>query len=531
MYRCGYCNLVVHDDIPIIGKVVEDMKCQCEKVVLGIPDDLTFARLYGDIPYSAKGKKEKLLAETKVDDVLIVGDHSRYDDIYKVIPFDNVYFGSQYGRAFDNFTSFAQKHGIHLSSMIPDRFIPAGQVDALKIALNNLQQYQKIVLFGTGRYFDLYMETYGNRYKPVYAIDNDLGRQGITKQGIPVYSLEKIKNEKLDNILIIICSQTPDSMLQQIKSMGDYDYRLMIYNNTVSLLEEYALARTEELEYLEKAHTILAGMLKEFDCVCQRYHLHYYMICGSLIGAVRHHGFIPWDDDVDVAMPREDYEQLRKIAKQEWKESPYRVLGYEEIGNNTFLDCMPRLLNMKERLPMKVFDKVRERMPEDLYNRPFIDIYVMDNAFDNDRKHMFIMNEMKMVYNLMMGHRGAIDYEEYSSRIPKKTIRTMKMLHNTGRHLPLSLLFKWYECLSKKANRTKCENFFMPSCAITCIERKFKQHYFGNGQRSPFLDFEVTVPSDVDGLMEAMGYHGYMQFPRMTIRKPSHYFNSDIVIW
>ena len=71
----------------------------------------------------------------------------------------------------------------------------------------------------------------------------------------------------------------------------------------------------------------------------------------------------------------------------------------------------------------------------------------------------------------------------------------------------------------------------MSSCAITCIERKFKQDFFKEGKRMPFQDFEVTVPFDYDGLMEAMGYHDYMNFPRMAIRKPSHYFNSDIVIW
>ena len=71
----------------------------------------------------------------------------------------------------------------------------------------------------------------------------------------------------------------------------------------------------------------------------------------------------------------------------------------------------------------------------------------------------------------------------------------------------------------------------MPSCAITCIERKFRKDFFREGIRKPFLDFEVTVPSDYNGLMEAMNYHGYMQFPRMSIRKPSHYYNSDIIIW
>ena len=189
------------------------------------------------------------------------------------------------------------------------------------------------------------------------------------------------------------------------------------------------------------------------------------------------------------------------------------------------------MIDMGNRLPMKVYDKVLGRAREEFIDRPFIDIYVMDSAFDNDRKHMFYMNMLTGVYNLMMGHRGNVDYDEYRIQIPEKTIRLMKLLHFVGKCLPLTFLTWWYDHLSMKANKRDCENYFMNSCAIRCIERKFKKEFFGEGKRMPFLDFEVSVPADCDGLMEAMGYHGYMQFPRMSIRKPSHYFNSDIVVW
>ena len=531
MFHCGYCNLIVHDDIATIGKCVEDMKAQCEKVVLGIPDELTFARLYGDLPYSAEEKKSALLAQTRADDVLVLGDESGYEQVYEKLHFDNLYYGSQFGRAFDSFAAFAAQKGICLSSMMPDRFIPAGPIDALKIALENLQRHQKIVLFGTGNYFDIYMETYGERFTPAYAVDSDEQKQGTEKSGVSIYSPERLREENPEDTLVILCAKNADGILEKLRSLGDFDYRKMVYNNTVALLEEYALTRVGELVYLKEAHTILADMLKEFDRVCRKHQLHYYMICGSLIGVVRHQGFIPWDDDVDVAMPRADYERFRQIAAEEWKDGHYRCLGYEEYGNGAFLDCMPRMVDMQHRLPMKVYDKVLDRASEEFIDRPFIDIYVMDNAFDDDRKHMRCMNMLKGVYNLLMGHRGHIDYDEYRTRIPEKTIRLMKLLHFIGRCLPLALLAWWYDHISRKANREQCENYFMNSCAITCIERKFKKVFFGEGQRMPFLNFEVTVPADYDGLMEAMGYHGYMQFPRMTIRKPSHYFNSDIIIW
>ena len=56
-------------------------------------------------------------------------------------------------------------------------------------------------------------------------------------------------------------------------------------------------------------------LLKKFILVCEKYNLKYYMAGGSLLGAIRHNGFIPWDDDIDIDMPRDDYNKLLEIAK------------------------------------------------------------------------------------------------------------------------------------------------------------------------------------------------------------------------
>lgn len=67
---------------------------------------------------------------------------------------------------------------------------------------------------------------------------------------------------------------------------------------------------------IRKLQQIELGILNRFSEICKKYHLAYFITAGTLLGAVRHQGFIPWDDDIDVAMPRKDYNRLRKICRK-----------------------------------------------------------------------------------------------------------------------------------------------------------------------------------------------------------------------
>ena len=100
--------------------------------------------------------------------------------------------------------------------------------------------------------------------------------------------------------------------------------------------EKYLQPETRNGFYVDttrkKVWLIALDLLHQFDSICQKYSLRYYLMFGSLLGAVRHNGFIPWDDDVDVAMPREDYEKIMKL-KNEFKhpyflQNPYSDNGY-----------------------------------------------------------------------------------------------------------------------------------------------------------------------------------------------------------
>ncbi|SDC04389.1 lipopolysaccharide cholinephosphotransferase [Paenibacillus sp. UNCCL117] len=70
---------------------------------------------------------------------------------------------------------------------------------------------------------------------------------------------------------------------------------------------------------MEKVHKVQLEMALEVKRLCQEHNIKYFIIAGTLLGAVRHKGFIPWDDDLDIGMIREDYERFVHIAKKEMK--------------------------------------------------------------------------------------------------------------------------------------------------------------------------------------------------------------------
>lgn len=277
----------------------------------------------------------------------------------------------------------------------------------------------------------------------------------------------------------------------------------------------------EESEYLERAHRILKVLLADFDRVCAKYGLHYYLICGSLLGAVRHGDFIPWDDDVDVAMPRRDFDILLKHVKEEWGEGNDIVfLNYNQMGNHAFLDYMTRIIYMKEEIPVNVFKKIRGKGRGDVDNHMPMDIYVLDNASDNEFFHNFQTQFIRGLYGLAMGHRAYINSEDYKNR-DSKTQRIVKTLSTIGKYIPLSWILGCYEWVRKWNKNRKCENYFESNGFIYCIPWKFRQCWFGEGMRLKVGDMEVSVPQDYKAFLK-VHYSDYMQYPPMEARKPTH---------
>lgn len=80
-----------------------------------------------------------------------------------------------------------------------------------------------------------------------------------------------------------------------------------------------------QLEKMTVHQELLLEMLKDFDAVCRRHHISYQLFAGTALGAVRHHGFIPWDDDIDVILIRSEYQRFFDEAAGDFDPEIYYV--------------------------------------------------------------------------------------------------------------------------------------------------------------------------------------------------------------
>ncbi len=130
-----------------------------------------------------------------------------------------------------------------------------------------------------------------------------------------------------------------------------------------------------DITELEELHQIELDMLKEIDRICRRENIQYYLAGGTLLGAVRHKGFIPWDDDIDIAMARDEYERFLKVMKKE--RHPYLKIFAMEFDKE-YQYTFAKVVDTRTRL----IEEIGKDLPD---MGVFIDIFPID-GMGNDRK-------------------------------------------------------------------------------------------------------------------------------------------------
>ena len=264
------------------------------------------------------------------------------------------------------------------------------------------------------------------------------------------------------------------------------------------------------MKELNEMQTYMLDMIKWFHSFCQKNNIRYYVVGGTMLGAVRHKGFIPWDDDIDVGIPRKDYERLLS-NKDIWlkEEKRYEIESYRD-GNKEF-----------EYLYAKVYDTNTTLVD---FSRCYIKRGVFMDVFPLDG----------------IGSDKEDALRNYS-HIQKRT----NFLHTRACKVRKSR--KWYKNMAIIASRlvpdfVLSNNKLIAKINNVCSERDFDsfpyvgnllgmwgkkeimpKSYFGTPTMYTFEDTEVYGPEDYDNYLTNV-YKNWRQLPPIEKQKSDHDF-------
>lgn len=252
-------------------------------------------------------------------------------------------------------------------------------------------------------------------------------------------------------------------------------------------------------------------ILKQIDRVCKSNGIEYFLYGGTLLGAVRHKGFIPWDDDLDIAMMRDDFERFIDVA-------PYQLPDYLFVQNYKTDDypfVMTKVRNSKTTFiePHLIDKKINHGV--------FVDIMIMDNVPDDLKERMKFERKLKRIYYLI--HFGRIKKNKSKYAIHKRIASAF--LEFISRRAPLNTLINKYNELIISYNDITTECVGHTTKAVPS-KRSYKIDDILPLSTLKFEDDYFPVPRNYDAIL-CKDYGDYMSLPSEEKQHPNHsyYYN------
>lgn len=233
----------------------------------------------------------------------------------------------------------------------------------------------------------------------------------------------------------------------------------------------------------------LLVILREFDRVCKALDIPYILFAGTMLGAVRHQGFIPWDDDVDVMLLREDYERFLREAD--------RVLDREKFFlQKEFSEHWPLFFSKLRMNGTTCLEKYHPRDPQ-IHQGVYMDIFPCDNAFGSGlgRKLQFYASKVVIA--------KALDKRGYDTDSRKK-----KLFIALCRVLPMKPFLE----LTRGGSRDSGVVHSFLGGASGYEKNVYPRRYFEERTEAVFADRSYPISACYDELLRVL-YGDYMRIP------------------
>lgn len=262
--------------------------------------------------------------------------------------------------------------------------------------------------------------------------------------------------------------------------------------------------------YLKKLHAEILTIMDEIDRICQEFHLSYYLMCGSCLGAVRHNGFIPWDDDMDITMPREDFNRFVSLVSEKSGRNSalndrfyFRWITTEKNYSQDFA---------KVCIKGTVF-KTHDGKADDNAGI-YVDVFPLDpcEAFSKKVQRKYVMyRHFHSTLVLKGAEAGTMDWR--IKHWPRNLI-SLFIPSRTIYRIMLSII------KPSKGVQTNHQAFF---CSPYPINRQvFPNSWHGVGRRVKFENRFYVCPVEAERMMQLIYGEDYMELPPENKRK-THY--------
>lgn len=281
---------------------------------------------------------------------------------------------------------------------------------------------------------------------------------------------------------------------------------------TALTLEVMARSHRQELWFpgghdgkLEIIHRELLNILEEIDRICKKHDIPYFLAGGTLLGAARHGGFIPWDDDLDIMMLRPDHDRFLAVAQAELPAHMFLQTPKTDPGCHYLIS--------KVRLSGTVFSsELLQRFPE-LHRGLFVDVIAQDYTANHGWAQ-------KLHLKLCLLARGLV-YKKWIGQPAASVRRSYAVLDGIKKLLPMAALEKFQRWALTLFNRKSDRRYLFDSMGINIKKGVYPAQWL---EKQAFLPFEgklLPVPENFDGYLTYL-YGDYRRPVPVSQRRVVH---------
>lgn len=253
---------------------------------------------------------------------------------------------------------------------------------------------------------------------------------------------------------------------------------------------------------MKRAWAVSIKILKEIEQICQRHQIPYFADWGTLLGAVRHQGFVPWDDDIDIAMKREDYNRFLAIAR---KELPEGYCIVDAAYDKKWTNLIARVLNVSDSENAQM--QLQPEKMDEFYGCPFVvgvDIqpldYIPRNSEEANLQADILQNVFAAAYELLQN--GGELTEQIAKEL--KFIEEVCNYHFMEEGSVIHQLFRLASAISQMYGKEDGDEIAYMYSYVKRRSCKLKKEWYEESVSMPFETTSVQVPKHYEKVLELL---------------------------